>query len=495
MQLLQSLSGMLYRPFRLDLRALALMRMGMGGLLLLDLLFRLPDLRAHYGNGGVLPLAELFLHFWNPWRGSLHTATGLWQGQLVLFGVAGCAALALALGWRTRWATLVSWLLLLSLHNRNPFVLQGGDDLLRLLLFWGLFMPWSARWSLDALRRPQPAGPIYTGAAGVGYVLLGGSVYFFSALLKTGPEWTEDYTALYYALSLDQIVLPLGELLYPYPELLKTLTFLTWWAELLLPLLLLVPVRSYWPRLVFILCIAGLHLGIAASLYVGLFFLIGWTSLLGMLPPPVLDKVERWARLGAVTWHNRFSHVRFPALYYLKKTAPNRLLPQHPLLEGALFGTVLYCLFWNLNNTPGSPVGMPYQVQWLGQVLRLDQNWGMFAPAVFKDDGWYIFEGKTKAGQLLDLNQNGRPVQYQKPDRIVAMYSSDRWRKYYEYNLFVSFSFLRPPHCRWALNTWNKKHPTQKVQELNVVYMKEVTLPDYKVDGPKREVLCTCTAF
>ena len=479
-------------PFRLDVRALALLRIGTGGLLLLDLLFRLPDLQAHYSDQGLFPLKELFTHSWQPFRFSLHTATGMWQGQLLLFVAAAAAAFALAFGWRTRLATFLSWLLILSLHNRNPFVLQGGDDLLRILLFWGMFMPWGKRWSVDANNSAvtdQKTGPeVYAGAAGAGYILLLFSVYFFSALMKTGAEWTSEYTALYYALSLDQIRLPLGDLLYPHFELMRSLTFVTWWAELLLPILLLLPTKSYLPRLVFIAGMALLHLGISASLYVGLFFVIGWVTLLGLLPPFIMDRIEKRAKLGALTFRNRFSQYKLPAW---AAKAENTHYRKQPVLEGLLWAAVVYCLFWNLNNTPNSPVGLPSRMQWIGQVLRLDQYWGMFAPEVFKDDGWYIFEGKTADGTLINIREGGVPVDYTKPKSIVSMYSSDRWRKYSEYYLFMNFGFLRPPHCEWALREWNKNNELQ-VQHLDVVYMKEVSLPGYKVFGPNREVLCSC---
>ena len=40
------------KTFTLDLRALALLRMGMGALLLIDLYTRATDLEAHYANPG-----------------------------------------------------------------------------------------------------------------------------------------------------------------------------------------------------------------------------------------------------------------------------------------------------------------------------------------------------------------------------------------------------------------------------------------------------------
>ena len=53
----------------------------------------------------------------------------------------GLAALALVLGYRTRWAVVISLVMLISLHNRAPLVLQGGDNLLLLVLFWMCFLP------------------------------------------------------------------------------------------------------------------------------------------------------------------------------------------------------------------------------------------------------------------------------------------------------------------------------------------------------------------
>jgi hypothetical protein len=89
--------------------------------------------------------------------------------------------------------------------------LQGGDDMLRLLLFWAIFLPWGERYSIQ---KKSSYANHYFDWANIGYILLPVSVFFFSALLKTSPEWRTEGTALYYALSLDQIRMPGGTLLY-----------------------------------------------------------------------------------------------------------------------------------------------------------------------------------------------------------------------------------------------------------------------------------------
>jgi hypothetical protein len=51
----------------------------------------------------------------------------------------------------------LSFLMLVSVHGRNPTLMQGGDHLMRAMLFWSIFLPLGARWSFDAAgREPGP---------------------------------------------------------------------------------------------------------------------------------------------------------------------------------------------------------------------------------------------------------------------------------------------------------------------------------------------------
>jgi hypothetical protein len=65
------------------------------------------------------------------------------------------AALALILGYKARLASGLCWLLLTSLHWRNPLVELPEDFWLRLFLFWGMVLPWDQCWS----RRPSAPPP------------------------------------------------------------------------------------------------------------------------------------------------------------------------------------------------------------------------------------------------------------------------------------------------------------------------------------------------
>jgi HTTM domain len=163
---------------------------------------RAGDLRAHYTDFGILPRASLGLYTWRTvW--TLHGAASPHPALVVaLFAIAAVFALLLALGWRTRLATFVSWLLLTSLQYRNPALVFGGDVMLRMLLFWGLFLPLGARWSLEARRRP-PAADSFVSVASLALVVQIALVYVCSALNRTGPTWW-DGRALHDALHFDQ---------------------------------------------------------------------------------------------------------------------------------------------------------------------------------------------------------------------------------------------------------------------------------------------------
>ena len=493
--------GVLRRPFVLDLRALALLRMATAAVLLTDLAIRSTDLEAHYANLGVLPLVALFAHGWTPYQFSLHAASGLWQAQAVLFGVAAGLAVALLLGYHTRLATVASWVLLVSLQNRNPFIGQGGDDLLRMLLFWGIFLPWGRVWAWDARHRPAPARLDYFGAATVAYVVQLALLYWCTALLKSGAEWTREGTALYYAFSLDQVLLPGGRLLYPYPELLRVLTFGAYFTELLLPFALFLPVGVAWWRMLVIGVLAVFHLSISLTLFVGIFFLVNWASLLGLLPPRVLDWLAARAAPHAARasrWRPRLPAWPLPWRLRLERTgAP---LPGRPRLaravrEAFVAAVLAYVCWWNLDDVAViRPAGglMPAPVRWFGYLFRVDQHWGMFAPTVFKDDGWYILEGRTAGGPLLDLNRRGAPVRYAKPASVVALFKNDRWRKYSENYLFVGNAWMRPYYCNYLLRVWHEHSARPALRHLAIVYMKEVSLPNYQLATPVREVLCEC---
>jgi len=191
---------------------------------------------------------------------------------------------------------LLSWGLLASLVVRNKLLVQGGDNLLLLLLFWGLFLPLGARYSVDAaVNRTPPKSSMYWSMATTALIVQLMAVYFFSALLKSGPEWIPNGTAIAYALHLDYFVRPLGVWLREFPTLTQGATYHVWYLELLAPWLIACPFWFKPLRWITLILLAGLHLGIAATMNVGLFFMISIVGLIVFVPASGWNWIqEKW---------------------------------------------------------------------------------------------------------------------------------------------------------------------------------------------------------
>ena len=150
--------------FAVDVRSLAALRIVLALTVLADLAMRAGNLRVHYSDEGLLPRPFLLDHL-DPWLVSLAFVNGTPLFQGLLFLVTAAAAVGLLLGYRTRLMTAVVWVLMLSIQWRNPFVGYSADGLLRMLLFWSLFVPLGAVWSLDRQRGRTP--PLANGAGAV----------------------------------------------------------------------------------------------------------------------------------------------------------------------------------------------------------------------------------------------------------------------------------------------------------------------------------------
>ena len=453
------------------------MRIGIAIVLLADLIVRSLSITAFFTDDGILPIAILKTYNWNPYYFSVHTLCGDLWFEVALFSLNALCISLLLVGYRARLFTLLCWLMLVSMQNRNPFILQGGDELLRILLFWAIFLPWGERYSIQ---KTSAYKQTYFSVANVGYIFLVASVYFFSALLKNSAEWRSDYTALYYALSIDQMRLPLGTWLYQYPTALKVLTMVVYYTELVAPLLLILPFINKYTRIIAIICMVLLQLGIGSALYVGLFFIISIIALVGLLPSSSINWLEKRGYENKVVFvSQKIAFKKLSALFSSVKTI-------------FLSVTILYCLILNLGNITWFPYVLHSHLIKYGSALRLEQNWGMFSPTVLKNDGWYVYCGYTNNGHYIDIKHNGNNVTYAKPIHIVDEYESDRWRKYGENYTFYTNNHIRPLYCKYLITKWNKEHPNNKVVDLSIFFMQETSLPNYATKPIEKIAVCNC---
>ncbi|MEW6279753.1 MAG: HTTM domain-containing protein [Candidatus Eremiobacterota bacterium] len=456
-----------------DLRSLAVLRICLGFILVFDLVLRARDMGAHYTDWGLLPRAGLLELGWEPAWISVHMASGHWLFQAFLFLFAGVCSAAVMVGYRTSLATFLAWLMLVSLQSRNPVILNGGDVMLRVVLFWCMFLPWGARWSVDARSNPsweKLPQHVYS-AATVAYLVQICLIYIFAALLKTGPHWRTEGTAVYYALSLDQFTRYIGKWLLHYPGLMKFLTYATWWFEALVPLMLVFPLLNGPLRTLGVLGITVMHLGFGACMHIGVFTMIASATAFGLLP------AWFWDRLGALRWK---------APGWLKGLhGPESLEPGGWRLgwptSMALALLTVYVIVWNIGTMANARLRVPRSVRCVGIFLHLDQAWNMFAPYPLTEDGWYVIEAHLRNGEKVDLFRGGEKVTWDKPEWVSATYPNERWRKYMMNLWMRDYSRYRLYYGRYLCRSWNGSHPyDRQVTTFKIYFMLENTLPNYQ---------------
>ncbi|MEM9509484.1 MAG: hypothetical protein AAGA16_17670, partial [Cyanobacteria bacterium P01_E01_bin.35] len=134
----------------------------------------------YYSDGGSLPRSELInvisSEYW-----SLNLITGSVFGQQILFIIGIFAAALLLMGYRTQLATIICWVMLLSLHNRNPSLVASSDDILRIVTFWVMFLPVGAYYSCDrALNTSNKTFPEkFISGGTIGFILQMFSIWLF----------------------------------------------------------------------------------------------------------------------------------------------------------------------------------------------------------------------------------------------------------------------------------------------------------------------------
>lgn len=292
----------------IDLRSLALLRVSLAVMLLWNLALRATELSDFYSEDGVLTRGQSIAHA-DSLRFSLYWIhSSLWFA-VTLIVVSALAAILLLIGYRSRLMAFISWVLLLSLLNRNQFVHQAGDYLLAMMLFWSLFLPIAARFSVDnALDRRyrENLNPLsgdatdsndeshqYFSVATVGVIFQVIFVYLFTAFQKTGAPWRETMDAAYLAVQLDHIATPVGYFMRDFPGLLTIGTWFVLYVEYAIIFLVLSPFFNVQLRFLTLLLLFFMHGVFLLSLHIGLFPLIDYMSLTVLVPTALWSWFDR----------------------------------------------------------------------------------------------------------------------------------------------------------------------------------------------------------
>jgi hypothetical protein len=471
-----------WRLFAIEPRSLAAFRIAISIVLLVDLGIRAADLAAMYTDDGMFSRTTISRHF-SAWNWSFHFGSGAWWYQAVLFGAAAAFAVALLVGYETRLAAVASWLLLVSLHNRVPHILSGADNLARLLLFWGMFLPLGRVWSLDAWsakRRGTPRAnvePILS-VASAAILLQMAFMYLFSAAFKSNADWFGG-KALAGIFTDGFFGTPISSKLMEFPHVLAVLTVSVLAIEWLGPLFLFFPLRTAWVRLPVLGVLVSMHVGIEVLLKVGLFSHVSLSGLLLFLPSIV------WEKLRCVLGRTTGDAGR---LNNSEGTSPRRA---PGLVSFAASGTcalaLAYVAFVNINGLPGRflPWTPLPKFEPLTVSCGLGQQWDMFEEAPPKN-GWCVARATLVDGTEVDLLRQGAPVVWERPQDPAAMYPNERWKKSFlgmSYSDARGYQVFRQPVAEYLCREWNRdRTPEKRIVDFALVFCMQ-NQKEYDVGG------------
>lgn len=325
-----------------DKRSAALFRVALAITVLGDVVDRANDLEAHYTDAGVLPRGLVLEKFTNATWLSLHMWGGSWWAMAIMFAIHLMAATAMLVGWHSRKAAFSVWLLTTSLQSRNILVLHSGDVLLRLSLFWALFLPLGDVFSLDAAFKkrhgtsrastsssspirsifasllgsaaasespsfemerkeahdrtfttlvgsPQPSPSdrySFINAGTLAVLMQVGLMYFTSVYHKTSDQWSVTGTATYFALQLDYFRMPMADLMLAtlHPHLLPYFTFAVYYWEWLGSFCMVFPYKTGFMRFFGVVGYMFMHLGFGLCMRLATFFWAAEAALCVLLP-------------------------------------------------------------------------------------------------------------------------------------------------------------------------------------------------------------------
>lgn len=295
-----------------DSRIPALIRIGLAGLVLVNLAAWFGYLEMWFGETGVLPGD---LEYLDPYQWSLLGAVPRSHAALqACFWLFTLQTVCLLIGFASRFSAASVFVWLVSFQNRNQMILDGEDDVLRLLSFFLIFMPLAEVWSVDAwlwgrgakLQQPFQSTSSPWALRMLQYAMV--MMMLATGLWKLAGEPWRDGTALYYVARIDDLFgrFPVPHYLFDTPWTVRAMTWSVLYVELAIPFLIWIPKARRFSLLVLL----AFHLSNEWAMHLFLFhwiMLCGWMS---FLKKEDLDALARvWMRVRGAA--KRAIHAAF----------------------------------------------------------------------------------------------------------------------------------------------------------------------------------------
>lgn len=262
-----------------------LFRIAFGVLAIIWTLWLIPMLSDMLFTSGVTPRQPAVPNTWGVFQ--------IWmsnQAILVGWGVLMAAALALTVGWHSRVAAVIVWILILSFERRDPWAFNSGDVVVRIEALILALSPCGAALSLDQRRMVGSFWSAQTRRIWpVRLIQIQFCVIYVSAVMikLTGDTWLNG-TAVSYALRLVDMQR------FSPPTWFSTdaldMNLLTW-GTLAIELALGILVWNRRCRPWVLAAGVSLHLGIDVSIMIGIFSWAMFVLYVAWIPPQWVERL------------------------------------------------------------------------------------------------------------------------------------------------------------------------------------------------------------
>lgn len=143
---------------RIDVRQYAALRIlygGLSGWYFMQLWPLLPEQLSRTGwLGAITQIASQNGGSWSLFFLSPEQYPELFAAMVMVIGMV--SAFTLMIGWHSKLSAITTWLVWVSVWNRNPLILDGDDAVLKIMCFYLLLSPCGNAWSVDSSRKPLP---------------------------------------------------------------------------------------------------------------------------------------------------------------------------------------------------------------------------------------------------------------------------------------------------------------------------------------------------
>ena len=446
----------------IDKYSLALFRIALGVALFLDILFyKLPYLSAFYTNEGILSTEALSL-ITQTYKCSLLYYINSLPGVILFFIITLILCILYIIGYKVKPVSLILYVFLFSIHERNAPFLSGSDAIFRVMLFWSLFLPVNSALSLFPSKE-KDGGATVNNLPAFAILLQIALIYFFNAWNKSGETWKEG-SAIAYALMIPFHKGVFAEGILNTPLLYKTLTYFTLLLEYAIAFLIFSPFYNNRARTIAASLVLIFHWGLLLFLNVGDFYLTALPVACLLMP--------------ATAWKNIL-----PAKYLnpagIKKSIKedSRLGERNfkPVRDIFIFLLLLIVIGINIRSYNKLTDRSKKAIAKTCNCIGLSQKWSMFGPdPTTKENGYIVLIGQTPDNRFINLTTGEEFIQSILNKDVLYYHSLPYAYVYVDHFLP---QFLHHPELgkvigeSWGERTvlqWNREHPDDRVSVLYI---------------------------